>query len=213
MLFKNRSDAGNKLAVLLKDYRGRENVIVLGLPRGGVVTAFEIAKTLQLPLDVICPRKIGAPYNPELAIGAVTETGKGIFNDSLIKTLGVSKRFMEEEIARETQRAQQRLALFRKDRPPRNIKGKTVILVDDGLATGATMKAAIESVKFEGAKTIVVAVPVSPADTLLEIEQKVDKVVCLETPFDFQAIGQFYRDFSQVEDEEVLDLLIYPTPK
>lgn len=207
MIFRDRRDAGEKLAGLLTEYREAKDTIILGLPRGGVVTAHAIAQKLRLPLDITCPRKIGAPFNPELAIGAVTESGFGIYNGSLIEQIGVSEQYIKEETEKEKQRAQQRLRLFRKDLPPRQLKGKTVILVDDGLATGATMKAAIESVKNEKAKKIVVAVPVSPVDTLHEIKQLADEVVCLATPSFFQAVGQFYERFDQTEDDEVLELL------
>ncbi len=207
MMLADRQSAGKLLVRFLEKYRDNKQAIVLGLPRGGVVVAFEIAYALHLPLDVICPRKVGAPFNPELAIGAVTETGQGIFNHRLIKALGVSEKFLLEAIEKEKQQAQRRLSIFRKNRPPRELKDKIVILVDDGLATGATMKAAIQSVRVEGAKKIVVAVPVAPEDTLKEIQLETDEVVCLDTPPFFEAIGQFYQDFSQTEDEEVLELL------
>ncbi len=207
MIFKNRMDGGEMLAKLLTAYQDGKDVIILGLPRGGVVTAYAIAKKLHLPLDITCPRKLRAPYNPELAIGAVTETGSAIFNTSLIAQIGVSESYLKEEVERQTHSAKQRLALFRKNLPPRMLAGKVVIIVDDGLATGATMKAAIESVKQERAAKIVVAVPVSPIDTIHEIKQMADDVVCLATPAYFQAVGQFYQDFEQTEDEEVLALL------
>lgn len=207
MLFHNRQTAGRQLAGHLSDYKENKEAIVLGLPRGGVVVAYEIAKELHLPLDVTCPRKIGAPFNPEYAIGAITETGQGILNQEVIDQLDVSDTYLQQEIEVQKQLAQRRLKLFRKDKPPRVLKGKIVILVDDGLATGATMKAAIYSAKHEGAKKVVVAIPVSPVDTLNEIREMVDEVVCLDTPAFFQAIGQFYRDFTQVDDEEVVELL------
>lgn len=207
-MFSDRLDAGRQLATALTHYRNQsKDVEILGLPRGGVVVAYQVAKALNLPLDVTCPRKIGAPFNPELAIGAVTETGQAILNDRLIAQLAVSEEYLQQVIDKETKRAQHRLKLFRKNRPPRNLEGKTVILVDDGLATGATMKAAIQSVKYEGADRIVVAVPVAPEDTLAEMEQMADEVICLATPLFFSAIGQFYTDFSQVEDDEVCRLL------
>lgn len=207
MRFRDRSHAGQELVPKLSQYRNDPNAIVIGLPRGGVVTAYEVAKGLQLPLDVVCPRKIGAPQNPELAIGAITETGEGIFDQSLITYLNVSEDYIEKEVEKEKMQAQRRLKLFRKSRPKICLEGKTVIIVDDGLATGATMKAAIKSVKSEGAEKIVVAVPVSPVDTYKEIQQEVDEIVAIGTPPYFSAVGQFYEDFASTEDEEVVALL------
>jgi len=207
MLFKDRESAGKQLAASMMHYAHEKDAIVLGLPRGGVVVAYEVAKALYLPLDVICPRKIGAPSNPEFAIGAITETGEGIFNDSIIEEMQISKEYLEQAIESEKQQALRRLHLFRKNRPPRNLKDKIVIIVDDGLATGSTMLAAVKSVKHEGAKKIVVAVPVAPWHTAEELQVCVDEVICLATPSDFMAIGQFYQDFDQVEDEEVVEFL------
>lgn len=207
MTFKDRHDAGKQLVSLLTKYKKNQNAIVLGLPRGGVVTAYEIAQGLELPLDVICPRKVGAPQNPELAIGAVTETGEGYFNEDLIIRLNVSESYLSRAIEEEKKRAQFRLALYRKGRAPLNLEDKIVIIVDDGLATGATMKAAIQSVQKMGAQSVVVAVPVSPPETLKDIEAMVDEVACVDTPIFFQAVGQFYEEFGQTEDEEVIKLL------
>lgn len=207
MIFEDRKDAGKKLVSALEKYRNDKEAIVIGLPRGGVITAYEIAKGLGLSLDVICPRKVGAPFNPELAIGAVTETGEGIFNEEFIQRLGISEDYIRKASEEEKQKAQRRLSLYRKNRPKLSLEAKTVILVDDGLATGATMKAAIKSVQASGADTIVVAVPVAPPDTVDEIKEMADEVICLSTPIFFEAVGQFYRDFSQTEDEEVIRLL------
>lgn len=206
-MFIDRSDAGQKLAPLLAKYKGKPDVLVIGLPRGGVVLAYEVAHYLGAPLDVICPRKVGAPHNPELAIGAVTETGDGYFNDHLIQQLGVSQSYLEAECAKEKERARQRLALFRKGLPPLDFKGKTIILVDDGLATGATMKAAIQTARQQQAAKIAVAVPISPPDTAQEIKALCDEFYCLESPWIFQAVGQFYHDFGQTEDAEVVAIL------
>jgi putative phosphoribosyl transferase len=207
MMFMNRHDAGKQLAASLKAYDKSQNTIVIGLPRGGVVPAMEVADLLHLPLDIICARKIGAPWNPEYAVGAVTETGKYILDESVIDQLNISKEYLQQAIEQEKQQAQRRLALFRSGRKPRNLKDQTVILVDDGLATGMTMKAAILSAKLDGAKKVVVAVPVSPWETLQEIKQLADEVVCLSTPPFFEAVGQFYAEFSQVEDEQVIAIL------
>lgn len=206
-MFKDRKDAGKKLAEKLLSYKDSPNTIVLGLPRGGVITAFEVANKLHLPLDVICPRKIGAPFNPELAIGAITETGEGFFNEALIRECHISQEYIQKKVAEEKAQAEHRLKVFRKNREKRSVEGKVVILIDDGLATGATMKAAISTMQAEGALKMIVAIPVAPEDTLNEIETLVDEVICLDTPLFFAAIGQFYEDFSQIEDEEVIELL------
>jgi len=207
IIFKGRYAAGEQLADLLVKYKKQSNTIVLGLPRGGVVTAFSLAKKLQLPLNVICPRKIRAPQNPELALGAVTETGIAFYNWPLIRQLGVTEQELNKEIEEQRLSAQQRSLLFRRELPPLVVKDKTIIIVDDGLATGATMRAAIQELKQLNAMKIVVAVPVSPPDTLQEINGIVDEVYCIETPEFFQAVGQFYEHFDQVSDDEVLDLL------
>ncbi len=204
--FSNRIDAGKRLAAALSDFQIK-NGIVLALPRGGVVVGFEIAKALKLPLDVIIPRKIGAPDNPELAIGAVAEDGTPILDKNLVAYLGVSPEYIREESAQQRQEIERRLKLYRQTAPPRNLKGKDVIIVDDGIATGSTMKAALASVKNRGAASVTVAIPVGPPSTIEELEKQADRVVCLFTPEFFQAIGQFYDDFNQTTDEEVIELL------
>ncbi len=206
-MFVDRQDAGKKLCHALQAYKQEPNILVIGLPRGGVVVAYEVALFLGASLDVICPRKVGAPFNPELALGAVTETGEGYFNDHLISSLGVSRSYIEKESQKEQAVAKRRLELFRKGKKPLNCKDKTVIIVDDGLATGATMKAAIHSIKRQKPKKIVVAVPVSPPDTANEIAEMCDAFIALATPWQFQAVGQFYDSFDQTEDEEVVRLL------
>lgn len=205
--FRDRTDAGKQLVPLLKKYSKDPNAIVIGLPRGGVVNAYEVATGLHLPLDVICPRKIGAPFNPELAIGAITESGEGILNEELLSQIQVPASYIKQEIEKEKKVAQRRLEAYRKNRPKLDFKGKTVILVDDGLATGATMKAAIKSVKAAGANKVVVAVPVAPPDTYEEIAGMVDEIVVIALPAFFAAVGQFYDNFSATEDQEVIDLL------
>lgn len=206
-MFKNRLQAGELLVPRLKQYKDNPNVVVIGLPRGGVVTAFAVAQGLRVPLDVMCLRKIGAPFNSELAIGAVNETGKGYFNEELIAQLGITQRYVDEIVNREKRLAQHRLNLYKNSRPALSLEDKTVILVDDGLATGATMRAAIISTKASCAARVILAVPVGPPDTIAELSQEVDEVICLETPFYFSAVGQFYRDFAQTEDQEVIELL------
>lgn len=207
MLFQDRSDAAKKLIPLLDKYRGRPDVIVLGLPRGGVVTAYEIAHALGVALDITCARKIGAPFNPELAIGAVTESGGAVFNEDLLLRLSIPDEMIQASVQAAQAEALRRVQTYRKGRPPLVLQDKVVILVDDGLATGATMKAAIQSVISMGALHIVVAVPVSPPDTLEEISALVDEVACLYAPYDFMAVGQFYRRFDQTTDDEVMNLL------
>jgi predicted phosphoribosyltransferase len=204
--FNDRVEAGKQLAKALVDYEGK-NAIVLAIPRGGVVVGFEIAMELGLPLDVIIPRKVGAPDNPELAIGAVAEDGTIILDNSLVSYLGVPDSYIREESARQRGEIKRRLKVYRPNEPSPNVKGLDVILVDDGIATGSTMKAALASVKNQGAKTVTVAVPVGPPSTIEELKKQADIVICLKTPEYFQAIGQFYLDFNQTSDEEVIELL------
>jgi putative phosphoribosyl transferase len=204
--FSDRVDAGKRLASALADFSGK-NGLVLAIPRGGVVVGYEIAKALKVPLDVTIPRKIGAPNNPELAIGAVAEDGTAIIDDSLVAYLGVSREYIKEESVHQKQEIGRRLKTYRQDKSYPNLRGLDVIVVDDGIATGSTMKAALASVKNRGATSVTVAVPVGPPSTLQELKEIADRVVCLYTPEYFQAIGQFYADFSQTDDEEVIKLL------
>ena len=204
--FVDRVDAGKRLASALKGFSGKHGV-VLAIPRGGVVVGYVIAKALNLPLDVIIPRKIGAPDNPELAIGAVAEDGTTILDDNLIKYLGVSREYIQEETERQKREIERRLKLYRQDTSYPDLKGLDVIVVDDGIATGSTMKAALASVKNRGAASVTVAVPVGPPSTIEELNDMADRVVCLYTPEYFQAIGEFFTDFSQTSDEEVIKLL------
>lgn len=204
--FADRVDAGKRLAQSLSDFHGK-NAVVLAIPRGGVVVGYEIAAALVLPLDVIVPHKLGAPDNPELAIGAIAEDGSTVLDNQLITYLGVCSGYIEEESERQRQEITRRMQLYRQGAPPVDLKGKEVIIVDDGIATGSTMKAALASVKNRGAKTVTVAVPVGPPQTITDLKHQADRVVCLYTPEYFQAIGQFYEDFSQTSDEEVIRLL------
>jgi putative phosphoribosyl transferase len=205
--FVDRVDAGKRLASAMKNFSGKKG-IVLAIPRGGVVVGYVISKTLNLPLDIIIPRKIGAPDNPELAIGAVAEDGTAILDQKLIKYLGVDREYIIEETEHQKQEIKRRLKLYRQDTSYPDLKGLDVIVVDDGIATGSTMKAALTSVKNRGAASITVAVPVGPPSTIDELERMADRVVCLYTPEFFQAIGEFYKDFSQTSDEEVIGLLM-----
>jgi len=204
--FSDRVDAGKRLASALTEFAGK-NAIVLAIPRGGVVVGYEISKALHLPLDVIIPHKIGAPGNPELAIGAMTEDGTIILDEALIAYIGVPKSYIKEESERQKHEIERRLKMYRQNEPYPNLEGREVIIVDDGIATGSTMKAALSSVKNRGAKTVTVAVPVGPPSTIKELKRQADRVVCPSTPEYFQAIGQFYADFNQTTDEEVIKLL------
>jgi putative phosphoribosyl transferase len=205
-LFADRVDAGRRLASALKTIVGAD-AIVLAIPRGGVVVGYEVAQALALPLDVIIPRKIGAPGNPELAIGAMTEDGTVLLDDNIIQYLQVSQEYIQEESAAQKLEIQRRLKLYRGDASYPALENRDVILVDDGIATGSTMKAALASVRNRKAKTVTIAIPVGPPSTIRELERKADHVVCLHTPEAFYAIGQFYENFTQTPDEEVTRLL------
>lgn len=207
MLYKDRQDAGRQLAQHLLKYKTPSNAVVLGLARGGVVTAAEVAIALGLSLNVIVVRKIGAPGNEELAIGAISEEGDGIFNDHLIGLLGVSSDYIKKEVERQRRILKERLLLYRGKNSDLDLKGKTIILVDDGIATGASMRVAIRSVRHAGSKKIVLAVPVAAPDSLKKLSKEVDETVCLSAPSFFEAVGSFYRVFDQTTDEEVVQLL------
>lgn len=206
-IYQDRVDAGRQLARSLQEFKEDPEVTIIALPRGGVVLGYEIAKILNLPLDIISPRKIGAPFNPEFAIGAITETGEGIFSQDLIAHLHVSEKYIQETIQREKTLARERLDLYRKSRPPRELSGRKIIIVDDGIATGSTMRAAIKTVRAERAKELIVALPVGPPDTVSRLKQEVDRLICLAVPSEFYAVGQFYKNFEQVSDQEVISLL------
>ncbi|MEM5801813.1 MAG: phosphoribosyltransferase family protein [Candidatus Aenigmatarchaeota archaeon] len=205
-MFRDRTEAGKRLAEILTKFKN-ENPIILAIPRGGVVVADEIAKNLNANLDIIVPRKIGAPGNPELAIGAVAQDGSLYIDENLVKDLGVSENYIKKEMKKELQEIERRLKKYRKRKKYPSFKNKTLILVDDGIATGATMKAAIQFLKKQNPKKIIVAVPVAPRDTVNELEKIVDEVIVVEKPIFMGAIGEFYVDFRQVEDEEVINIL------
>lgn len=207
MIFSNRHEAGKLLAAPLKSYQNAPNTLVVGLPRGGVVVAYEIAKELHLPLDIICPRKIGAMENPEYAIGAVTESGDYLINPDALSHTKNHPEWLKKTIQKESEEAASRLKRYRINMPKRNLKGKVIIIVDDGIATGSTLKAAILTAKREGAKKIIIAAPVAPAQNLGEFEEIADEVICLQAPYDFQAIGEFYHSFSPTTDQEVIELI------
>lgn len=208
MFYKDRQDAGHQLAEKLIKYINDKPVII-ALPRGGVAVGYEAAKILNAPLDVIVPRKIGAPSQPELGIGAIAPNGIRILNTELVRFLGISKTEIEQIVERETIEMNRRIKLYRKDLPPLDLYEKTVIIVDDGLATGVSAKAAILSIKQMHPKKIILAVPVSPPDTADKFRtyQNVDEFLCLYEPPDFYAVGAYYQNFEQVNDEEVINLL------
>jgi len=206
-MFKNRIDAGTQLTEKLSSYKNKSDVIVLGLPRGGVVVANQISKELNLPLDIIVTRKIGAPEFPELAIGAITQDGQPILDDKLISSMEVDQEYIDQAIEKEKREAKRRLNTYRGNRPPLNLKDKIAIIVDDGIATGATMKAAIKTAKEMGAKMVIVAIPVAPPEIINQIKREADLVVCLDEPTNFYAIGMFYKQFPQTEDNEVIKLM------
>jgi putative phosphoribosyl transferase len=207
MTFEDRQDAGQQLATALKKYKNNKNTYIMALPRGGVVIGHEVAKKLKLPLDVVVPRKIGAPYNEEYGIGAITETGRVIYDDEAIKSVNATKEYISKKVKEETREAKRRINKYRGSRPPLELKNKTVILVDDGIATGLTMQAAIRSVKDRKAKKVIVAVPLSAKDSLKKIKKEADEVVCLDVPIFFTALGSFYGNFEQTTDKEVIKLL------
>jgi predicted phosphoribosyltransferase len=204
--FADRVEAGRLLASALASAMSK-NAVVLAIPRGGVVVGFEVAHALGIQLDVIIPRKIGAPDNPELAIGAITEDGTSILDYWLIEYLQVSEDYIKKEIERQRLEIERRLKLYRGDAPYPSLRNREVIIVDDGIATGSTMRAALTSVRRRGAKTVVIAVPVGPPSVIRELEKEADRVVCLHTFESFSAIGQFYENFTQTIDEEVIRLL------
>jgi putative phosphoribosyl transferase len=206
-IFKDRKEAGVQLAHRLKDYKDREGALVLALPRGGVVTGYEVASYLNCPLDVIIIRKLGFPGQPELAIGAVSETGTVVLNESIISACGVPEDYIQKEISKQKAVIERRVNLYRKGQGIPDLKGKIIILVDDGVATGATMKAAISTLKKESIERLIAALPVAPPETAGELRQMADELICLETPDDFTAVGSYYHDFTQVTDEDVVEIL------
>jgi predicted phosphoribosyltransferase len=206
-VFRDRTDAGRLLAARLDQYAGKPDVIVLALPRGGVPVAYEVARALQAPLDVFLVRKLGVPGQEELAMGAVATGGVRVLNDQVIKGLGVPDYVVDAVVKWETEELMRRDLLYRGTRSPPAVGGKTVILVDDGLATGSTMLAAVQALRQQGPARIVVAVPVASPDTCELFKSHVEDVVCAATPEPFYAVGQWYQDFSQTTDEEVRELL------
>jgi putative phosphoribosyl transferase len=206
-MYADRADAGRALADSLAHLRAAPDAIVLGLPRGGVPVAYEVARALDLPLDVLVVRKLGLPQQPELAMGAIASGGALVVNDEVVRYLGGRPDAFEAVRAREQLELERRERDYRGTRPPLEVKGRSAVLVDDGLATGATMEAAVLALRSLGAKEVVVAVPVASQEARERIEAVADEVVCLAAPPFFSAVGQWYADFGQTEDAEVRDLL------
>jgi len=201
-LFQNRVQAGQKLAQQLKKF-AEEDIIILSIPRGGVIVGAEIAKVLSCPLDIIVTKKIGAPGNPELAIGAVGPGGVKVIDDSLVRQTRADEKYINEKTEQLNGQITEKEKRLRSGKRPLEIKNKTVILTDDGIATGATVEAAIESIKTKQPRKLILAIPVAPADSIKKFKPMVDEIICLLTPALFWAVGQFYQEFEQVEDEEV----------
>src|SRR5918999_115065 len=207
MLFRDRTDAGKRLATQLADYADRADVLVLALPRGGVPVAFEVAEALRAPLDIFLVRKLGVPGHEELAMGAIATGGVRVLNEDVVDNLRIPGEVVDAVAADELRELERRERAYRGDRPAPDVRGKTVILVDDGLATGSTMRAAAAALRQQQPARIVVAVPVSAPQTCDEYKMGVDEIICAVTPEPFQAVGLWYEDFSQTTDEEVRELL------
>lgn len=205
--FADRRSAGQVLAGHLRHYASRADVIVLALPRGGVPVAFEVAQSLRVPLDVFIVRKLGVPGHEELAMGAIASGGVRVLNQSVVENLNIHEDIIDAVAGQELAELHRREQLYREHRPPPELRGRTVILIDDGLATGATMRAAVAAVRQLRAARIVVAVPVASVETYDEFETEADEIVCPLKPADFHAVGQWYANFGQTTDDEVRQLL------
>jgi putative phosphoribosyl transferase len=210
--YRDRTHAGRELASKLLEYAGTPDVIVLALPRGGVPVAFEVAKALRAPLDVFIVRKLGVPGHDEYAMGAIATGGVRVLDDRVVRAARVTRAELDAVTAAEQRELERRERQYRGDRSPPEVAGRTVILVDDGLATGSTMRAAVEALRQEGAARVVVAVPIAPPETCDAFREIVDDIVCARTPEPFYAVGLWYEDFSQTTDDEVRQLLERSTP-
>ena len=207
MIYKDRIDAGRQLATRLSNYTNRHDVLILALPRGGVPVAYEVAKALRAPLDIFLVRKLGVPGHEELAMGAISTGGVRVLNDDVVNYLGISGEVIDAVAADELKELERRERAYRGDRPEPDVHGKTVILIDDGLATGSTMRAAAAALRQKNPARLIVAVPVSASQTCDEYRMGVDEIICVKTPEPFLGVGQWYLDFSQTTDEEVRQLL------
>jgi predicted phosphoribosyltransferase len=205
--FRDRREAGVELAARLEEFGTRDDVVVLALPRGGVPVAYEVARALKAPLDVFLVRKLGVPGHQELAMGAIASGGVRVLNDEVLGWYGLPASAVDEVARTEQAELERRERVYREGRPPARLDGRTVLLIDDGLATGSSMKAAVEAVRRHGPARIVVGVPVGAPDTCRELAETADAVVCARTPQPFVAVGAWYRDFSQTTDAEVRELL------
>ena len=207
MIYKDRIDAGRQLATRLSNYTNRHDVLILALPRGGVPVAYEVAKALRAPLDIFLVRKLGVPGHEELAMGAISTGGVRVLNDDVVNYLGIPGEVIDAVAADELKELERRERAYRGDRPEPDVHGKTVILIDDGLATGSTMRAAAAALRQKNPARLIVAVPVSASQTCDEYRMGVDEIICAKTPEPFLGVGQWYLDFSQTTDEEVRQLL------
>lgn len=207
MLFRDRSEAGQLLAARLSALKDDPTVIVLGIPRGGVVVAAEIARALNAPLDIFIAHKIGAPFNPELAIGALTSNGDVLLDEDLIDELQLHRDEITREVASQRAEIARRLEMFRRNHSPLGVAGKTVVLVDDGVATGSTVLAALRALRKQSPARLILAIPVGPAETVARLARECDETIVLATPEPFWAVGRFYFRFDQTQDDEVIALL------
>jgi putative phosphoribosyl transferase len=207
MLFRDRADAGRQLLSGLGAYQGRPDLLVLGLPRGGIPVAYEVARGLGAPLDVFVVRKLGVPGQEELAMGAIATGGVRVVNRDVVDALHIPPDVLDRAAVEETRELERRERSYRGERPEPQVAGRTVILVDDGLATGSTMRAAVAALRQQGPSRVIVAVPVAAPSTCAELRREVEDIVCLETPEPFMAVGRFYHDFSQTTDDEVRERL------
>jgi len=207
MIYRDRVDAGKQLAKRLTDFADRDDVLVLALPRGGVPVAYEVAKALRVPMDIFLVRKLGVPGHEELAMGAISTGGVRVLNDDIVSYLGIPGEVIDAVAAEELKELERRELAYRGDRPEPDVRGKTVILIDDGLATGSTMRAAAAALRQQNPTRIIVAVPVSAPQTCDEYRMGVDEIICARTPEPFFGVGMWYEDFSQTTDDEVRDLL------
>lgn len=207
MLFQDRTAAGKALARKLVAYANRKDTLVLGLPRGGVPVAFEVAQALNAPLDIFLVRKLGVPGQEELAMGAIASSGVRVLNEDIVRSLQLSDAVIDNVLAKEQREIKRREQLYRQNRPFPIVRDRIVILVDDGLATGATMRVAVKAIAQQQPSQIVVAVPVSSAEAYRELSTGVDEIICVEIPQPFNSVGLWYDNFPQTTDEEVCDLL------
>lgn len=205
-MFQDRVESGRRLAERLRGYAG-EDIVLIAIPRGGVVVAAEVSKALKAPLDIIIPRKIGAPQNEELAIGAVAGPNEVIINWPLVSSLNISDEYIKTATERELREIERRRKLYLGDSPELKITGKTAVIIDDGLATGSTARAAIKAAKAKNPRKVILAVPVAPQETVDQLTREVDELICLLVPPYFYAVGQFYQQFEQVTDIQVVDIL------